>query len=74
MSYTADDLRAAFKAGWQERNRSPGLKRRVKSSLNNAVLSAMGGGRFADVEYVPDSRTYHNSIWLNSSFRKERGL
>lgn len=68
--YSEEDLRDAFRAGWKERNRNPGLKRQTRRTLNNAVLGAIGGGRFADIEYVPDDRTYHASIWANSSYRK----
>lgn len=63
-------LREAFKAGWKERDRNPGLKRVMRRSLDNAIRSAIGGGRFNDHDYVPDHRTYHGSIWLNSAFRK----
>jgi shikimate kinase len=68
--YSEVDLRDAFRAGWKERNRNPGLKRQTRRTLNNAVLGAIGGGRFADQEYVPDDRTYHASIWANSAYRK----
>ncbi len=68
--YTEEQLRLAFKAGWAERNRDPGLRRRPKRSFNNAIMGAIGGGRYAEQEYVPDTKTYHHSIWLNSAFRK----
>lgn len=69
-AYTEDDLREAFKAGWKERDRFPGLKRQTKRSLNNYLRSAMGGGRFNDVEYVPAHRAYRHGYWLGSDFRK----
>lgn len=64
-------LREAFKAGWKERDRNPGLKRVQRRSLDNAIRSAIGGGRFNDYDYAPDHRAYHNSIWLNSAYRKD---
>ena len=70
MSYTEKDLREAFKAGWKERDRSPGLRRQVRRSLDNAIRSAIGGGRFNDVEYVPDHKKYHHGIWTRSAFKK----
>ncbi len=69
-TYTEADLREAFKAGWKERDRFPGLKRETRNSLSNALRSAMGGGKYNDVRYVPANRTYHPSIWLGSAFRK----
>ena len=63
--------REAFKAGWKERNRSPGLKKVVKRSLNNAIISAVGGSRHMDTILVPDDRKYHNSIWIHSDLRKQ---
>jgi hypothetical protein len=60
---------AAFKAGWDERNRNPGLKKRERNSLDNLIRSACGGRRFNDFDYVPDERTYHRSIWLRSQYR-----
>jgi len=64
-------LAQAFKAGWNERNRNPGLKRQTRLSLDNAILSAIGGSRYAKQEYVPDTRTYHHSIWLRSEARDQ---
>jgi hypothetical protein len=64
-------VREAFKAGWKERNRCPGLRKQQRRSLDNALRSMIGGGRYNDVEYVPDQRAYAHSIWLNSTFRRE---
>lgn len=69
--YTEVDLREAFKAGWKERNRDPGLRKQTKRSLDNALRSAIGGGRFNDVEYVKDTKTYNHSIWTRSTFFKD---
>lgn len=69
--YTEADLREAFKAGWKERDKRPGLKKQIRGSIHNAIGGAIGMPRqMMDADYVPDHRTYHNSIWLNSSFRK----
>lgn len=65
------DLRAAFQAGWKERNKSPGLKRQARRNLDNAIMSAIGGGRHLAQDYVPDTRTYHASIWSTSDYRKK---
>ena len=67
--YTEADLREAFKAGWKERNSSPGLKRVSRGNL----ASALGGPRYADVSYVKDDRAYHNGIWLRSAFKRGLG-
>jgi len=72
LAYTEADLREAFKAGWQERNRTPGLKKVRKASLNNIILSAIGGGRYGDYVLVPADRKYSHSVWLRSAFRKAR--
>jgi hypothetical protein len=64
-------LREAFKAGWKERDRTPGLKRQEKRSFDNAFRSMIGGGRFNDYEYVRDHRTYRHGIWLASAFRRD---
>jgi hypothetical protein len=69
--YGEDDLRDAFRSGWHERNRNPGLKRQARSNVHNTIMNAIGGGRHLEQEYVPDKRTYHNSIWANSGFRKD---
>ena len=75
VKHSIDELlREAFKAGWKERDKTPGLKRQTKRTLDNAMLSALGGGHYADVEYVKDHRQYHNSIWLNSAFKKQATL
>lgn len=68
--YTEEDLREAFKAGWKERNQNPGLRAQQKRSLNNALRSAMGGGRFNDLEYVKDTKVYNHGIWTRSAFFK----
>lgn len=68
--YSEDDLREAFKAGWKKRDENPGLKRVAKRNMNNAILGAIGGARYADFALVPAKKTYHNSIWLNSQFKK----
>jgi hypothetical protein len=72
VAYSEADLREAFKAGWKERNRIPGLKRVRRNSLNNAILGAIGGGRYSETALVPDDRTYSHAIWLHSAFRKAR--
>lgn len=71
-SLTPDEamLRAAFKAGWQARNASPGLKRVTPRTVNNGLLMALGGARFVEHQYVPDERRYNIGIWLRSEFRK----
>jgi len=68
--YTEADLREAFKAGWKERNRIPGLKKATRKSLNNAILGAIGGSRYAEQILIADDRTYRHSLWLRSAFRK----
>ena len=67
--YTEDDLREAFKAGWKERNRSPGLKRVRRQTM----MSLIGGGRYEECDYVPDDRKYQHGYWQNSAFRKGLG-
>lgn len=69
MTYTEEDLRNAFRAGWQEREKTPGLKRVPKRDGRNNMMRAIGGGKYAEHVYVPAHRKYHNSIWLRSSFR-----
>jgi hypothetical protein len=55
-------LRAAFKAGWDARNKNPGLKKvRVSVLLHT------------ETRLVRDDQKYHNSIWANSAFRKGLG-
>ena len=69
-AYTEADLREAFKAGWKERNRVPGLKRVRRNSMNNAILGAIGGDRYAEHILIKDDRAYSHSFWLRSAFRK----
>src|SRR3546814_10199440 len=64
--YGEEDLRDAFRSGWHERNRNPGLKRQARKNVHNAIMNSIGGGRHLEQEYVPDPRTYHNSIWTRS--------
>src|SRR3546814_11453003 len=66
-----EDLRDAFRSGWHERNRNPGLKRQARKNVHNAIMNSIGGGRHLEKEYVLDQRTYHNSLWTNSGFRKD---
>ncbi len=69
-TFDENDLRDAFRSGWHQRNRNPGLKRQAKKNVHNAIMSSIGGARDLEQEYVPDTRTYHNSIWATSDFRK----
>jgi hypothetical protein len=55
-------LRAAFKAGWDSRNKNPGLK-----------MIRVDGPFIGVTKLVRDVRKYHNSIWANSAFRKGLG-
>jgi hypothetical protein len=55
-------LRAAFKAGWDARNKKPGLK-----------IIRVDGFLIGQTKIVRDLQKYHNSIWANSSFRKGLG-
>lgn len=72
MTYTEGDLREAFKAGWKERDSSPGLKRVRAKTTRNALGGAIGmPHRYSDFKYVPDHKRYHNSIWLRSAFKKK---
>src|SRR3546814_17743913 len=68
--FDENDLRDAFRSGWHQRNRNPGLKRQAKKNVHNAIMSSIGGARHLEQEYVPDKRTYHNSIWAKRDFRK----
>lgn len=70
MTYTETDLREAFKAGWKERNRQPGLKKVPRKDGPNSMLRALGGGRYAESDYVPDHKSYKHAIWTNSAFRR----
>lgn len=61
--------REAFKEGWHMRNKNPGLKRRIRRTLNNAIMSSIGGGRYMDADYVPDVQKYSHSFWMRSAAR-----
>src|SRR3546814_7938204 len=59
--YGEEDLRDAFRSGWHERNRNPGLKRQARKNVHNAIMNSIGGGRHLEQEYVPDRSEEHTS-------------